>query len=269
MIWYNLCMPVDPNKAIVDLLQRAAELTGRAAELAAADDLDGAMRLEREADGLRRRARARANRRTPSGETRPRMQSAREGAVASLNELEVPSSPREIADYASARFGRTVDYRAFASIRRDERRAFDSKRSNRAVYIVPALEGRWLLPARGRFTLSEWPIEQRLIGPHSLRVDHLKVTINISAQIAWMIHRDAERAEALSELLANYARSIPGAIDDAIDVERIAAAAQAELEVLRADDDRWRAQTAQRVARLPAEQQLWGAAPPHLVEANG
>ena len=61
--------------------------------------------------------------------------------MASLNELEVPSSPREIADYASARFGRTVDYRAFASIRRDERRAFDSTRSNRAVYIVPAIRG--------------------------------------------------------------------------------------------------------------------------------
>jgi hypothetical protein len=259
--------PVNP---IADLLQRAAELTARAAELAAADDLEGAMRLEREADGVRRKARARASRRTPSGETRPRVQSAREGAVASLNELEVPSSPREIADYASARFGRTVDYRAFASIRRDERRAFDSTRTNRAVYIVPALEGRWLLPARGRFTLSEWPIEQRLIGPHSLRVDHLKVTINIAAQIGWMIQRDVERAEALTELLANYARSIPGAIDETdADPERIAAAAKAELEVLRPDDDRWRAQTAKRVARLPAEQQLWGAAPPHLVEAQG
>lgn len=190
--------------------------------------------------------------------------------MASLNELEVPSSPREIADYALARFGRTVDYRAFASIRRDERRAYDSKRTSRNVYIVPALEGRWLLPARGRFTLSEWPIEQRLIGPHSLRVDHLKVAINIAGQLAWMTGRDAERADALSHLLANYARSIPGAMDEgSTDPERITGAARAELEVLRGDDDQWRAQTAERVARLPAEEQLWGAAPPHLVEAQG
>jgi hypothetical protein len=262
-------MPVSSGKAVAELLKQAADMSAHAAELAAADDVDGAMRLERKADALRRRARARAARRGPSGESRPRAQSAREWAVASLNELEVPSSPREIADYASARFGRKVDYRAFASIRRDERRAWDSKRTGRAVYIVPALEGRWLLPARGRFTLSEWPIEQRLIGPHSLRVDHLKVTINIAAQIAWMAERDAERAEALSGLLANYARSIPGAIDDTgLDAERIAAAARAELEILRADDDQWRAQTTERVARLPAEEQLWGAAPPHLVEGQ-
>lgn len=263
-------MAVSAGKSVADLLRRAAELTAHAAELAAADDVDGAMRLERDADGLRRRARARAARSGPSREARPRAQSAREWAVASLNELEVPSSPREIADYASARFGRTVDYRAFASIRRDERRAYDSKRTARAVYIVPALEGRWLLPARGRFTLSEWPTEQRLIGPHSLRVDHLKVTINIAAQIAWMVGRDAERAAALSDLLANYARSIPGAVDEGdADSERIADAARAELEVLRPDDDEWRAQTARRVRRLAPEEQLWGAAPPHLVEADG
>ena len=108
-----------------------------------------------------------------------------------------------------------------------------------------------------------------MIGPHSLRVDHLKVAINIAAQLAWMTGRDAERADALSHLLANYARSIPGAMDEGgTDPERITGAARAELEVLRPDDDQWRAQTAERISRLSAADQLWGAAPPHLVEAQ-
>src|SRR5438270_744254 len=218
-------MPTRQDAAVADLLQQAGELTARAAELAGSGDLEGAMRLEREADAVRRKARARARRRTPTGDGRPPTQSAREEAIASLNELEVPSSPREIAEYASARFGRILDHRAFASIRRDERRAFDSKRANRAVYIVPALEGRWLLPARGRFTLSEWPTEQRLIGPQSLRVDHLKVTINIAGQLAWLTERDVERGQAMADLLANYARSIPGALTaDGVEVPSIVSA---------------------------------------------
>jgi hypothetical protein len=264
-------MPKRPPQTIESLLREAAKLTKQAAELAGKDDLDGAMALEQEADRLRRRARSRAKR-TSRGQASPRSQSAREGAVAALNELGVPASPREITDYAAARFGRTLDYRAFASIRRDERRAFDSPRTQRAVYIVPALEGRWLLPARGRFTLSEWPVEQRLIGPHSLRADHLNATINIATQVDWLATQDKKRAKALYALLTHYAITVPGApTKGKADTEGVRAAARAELEVLREEDDRWRRQQAERVKALAPDQRLWGAQPPHLVaeEAEG
>lgn len=254
---------------VADLLRNAAELSAQAADRADAGDVDAALKLEREADALRRRARRRAQRRAPAGEPTTRAQSAREAAVAALNELEVPSSPREISDYSLARFGRALDHKAFASIRRDERRAFDSPRTHRAVYIVPALEGRWLLPARGRFALSEWPVEQRLIGPHSLRVDHLKVTLNMADRFAWLGERDVERAAAMGELLERYARSLVGVSDNGkLDPTRIRAAVESELEILRPDDDAWREQAAVRVGRLSSEQQLWGAEPPRLVEGS-
>jgi hypothetical protein len=269
------------------LIQRAAELSARAAELAVAGNVDEALDVEAEADQLRRRARAAATRRRQSDDPMARAAarlpspSVREVTIAALGEIGVPVAPRVVTSYARARFGADLDHRALASLRRDEARAWQSsrtartgqsRRTDRAVYVVPALEGRRFLQVRGKVALSTWPLEQRILGPWSERADHLTATINLARQLAWLAETDTASAERLADLVAASAATIPGAAEDHArpDAARVEAAAQAELEVLGPEDRAWRTEAAARArAQLDEAQQLWGAAPPAVVSAEG
>jgi hypothetical protein len=165
-----------------------------------------------------------------------------------------------IADYAEARFGERIEPRAFAAIRRDERRAWGSS-SARPTYVVPALEGRFYQPIRGLLALSNWPPERRLVGPWSERADHLAATAQLARQLAWLNDRDPEVAERLAPIVAGMARSIPGAIEgDEVDTARVEAAAEAEREALLQRDEIWRREAAARArGQLSDDELLWGA----------
>lgn len=258
---------------IAALLAEAAELSGRAAALAAEGRVGEALALGEEAEKVRRRARRAAHvgslKRTSTGVSPAVEQSppARQVTIASLNEIGVPTSPRTIADYASARFGSSIDYHLLAALRRDERRAWTSPRSHRPVYVVPALEGRRFLPMRGKFALSEWSLERRLIGPWSERVDHLTATVNLARQVAWMREAKPVEAERLERLVSAYAGAVPNR--EHLDPSKIERAALAELDALEPEDKEWRQEAAARAQRqLSEEQQLWGAAPPALVSES-
>ena len=116
------------------------------------------------------------------------------------------------------------------------------------------------LPIRGLLALSDWPIETRLIGPWSERADHLAATAQLARQLAWLNERDQEVGERLAGVVADMARSIPGAIDGPeVDTARVVAAAEAEGDELANRDDPWRAEAGVRARRqLNREQQLWG-----------
>jgi hypothetical protein len=189
----------------------------------------------------------------------PPNRSARQAVAGALAEIGVPCRARLVADYAHARFGERVDTRAFAGIRRDERRAWE-KRSARPIYIVPALEGRYFQAVRGLLALSDWPLERRLIGPWSERTDHLAATAQLARQLAWLNERDPASAKRLAPVVADMARSIPGAADgDGVDTARVEAAAEAERAALAAQDEPWRREAAARArGQLNEEQQLWG-----------
>jgi len=253
----------------------AAELLREAASLAAAGEVTAAIEVQQRAQALLAElATVRASRRRrastlPSAEP---AQSARQMTIAALNEIGVPASPRDIAEYARVRFDTSLDQRVFASLRRDERRTWDSPRSHRPVYIAPALSmvaPRRLLPMRGKLALSDWPLERRLIGPWSERVDHLTATLNLARRLAWLrAHKPAE-AERLAGLVARYAMTVPDALEGemAPDPDRIEAATGAELEVLGPEDTEWRAEAAACARELlTPEEQLWGAELPTLVE---
>jgi hypothetical protein len=186
--------------------------------------------------------------------------SARQAVIGALAEIGVPSRARLVADYAEARFGERVEPRAFAALRRDERRAW-GKGSARPTYVVPALEGRFYQPIRGLLALSDWPLERRLIGPWSERADHLAATAQLARQLAWLNNRDQDGAERLAPVVAGMALSIPGAMDGAgVDTARVEDAAEAERAGLFARDDPWRREAAARAReQLIDEQQLWGA----------
>jgi hypothetical protein len=196
--------------------------------------------------------------------------SARQVITGALAEIGVACRARIVADYAGARFGQRVEPRMLAALRRDERRAWD-KNTARPTYVVPALEGRFFQPVRGLLTLSDWPLERRLLGPWSERADHLAATAQLARQLAWLSERDAAVAERLAPVVAEMAASIPGALDDAgVDTARVASAAEAELGPLKERDEPWRQDAAARArGQLPLEQQLWGTTIGVVAEGDG
>ncbi len=266
------------QKRIAKLLAEAATISQRAASLSAAGQIDEALNLEHKADALRREARRAAEElsasRSPSARatksdspSSEREQSARAVIVSALSEISVPVSPRAISEYARARFGTEIDHRSLPSLRRDELRTWSS-RSNRVVYLVPALEGQRFLPVRGKVSLSDWALERRLIGPWSERVDHLTATLQIARQLAWVRRSQPSASTSLRALAAVYAATVPGALRDpeTPDPKQIEQAVEAELNVIGPRDQEWRAETAQRARSfLNEEQLLWGAAPPQII----
>lgn len=259
------------NDRLPSVLEEAARLAAETADAFKRGDADAAAKLQREADAAWQRARRLASRHT----TRPMLSKApsmRERAIAAVAELNVPCSPRLIAAYAEARTGEPFDVRAIASIRRDEYRSWKtSGGSRRHTYLVPALEGPWLLAGRGRFALSYWPLWQRIVGPLSPRADHLKICLCLVEQVE-SADRKSDLAGRMRTLLADYARTVPGALSDAwesgpsLDTSRVREAVAAELSLIKSEDEGWRMREAERATRtLNAEQQLWGGVMPQVV----
>jgi hypothetical protein len=265
-------------EGLASLLADAAALAAEAAAAAGHGDVEAAMRLDDEAERLRRRARARARSEAatdaPARETgeegnavagsRGPAATARELTISALSELGVPSAPKAVADYVQARFGADVDPRALAALRRDEQRSWSSPRSRRPVYIVPALEGHRFLPLRGKIALSAWPLEDRLVGPWSERVDHLRATVNVARQAKWLREADPERSAGIVGLLGRYGATV--ASEGSTDPDVIESAASAELDAMQGEDRRWRTEAADRArAILDEHAALWGGRPPAAV----
>lgn len=250
-------------------LKDAARLADEAADALRRGDQETSFRLQREAETAWWRARRLGQRHAqrPAG---TRVPSARERAVAALTELSVPSSPKQIAAYAEARTGNPLDVRALASIRRDEYRSWRSG-SQRETYLAPALEGPWFLAGRGRLALSHWPLWQRIVAPLSPRADHLRSCLQLIDRVM-NVGRKSEGGMRLRNLLALYARSVPGALEDTwtsgkeLDLARVRASVAAELDVIHSEDMSIRQREADRAARqLNQEQLLWGGSMPQLV----
>jgi hypothetical protein len=256
-------MSSSQDDACMSLARRIVDALG-------AGDRKAALRLIRELERALTNAPESATDTTPSFTAQPAVvpmthtpapaRSARQVVAGALAEIGVACRARVVTDYADARFGQRVEPRTLAALRRDERRAWD-KSSARPTYIVPALEGHYFQPVRGLLTLSDWPLERRLIGPWSERADHLAATAQLARQLAWLSERDTAVAERLAPVVADMAASIPGALDGpGLDTARVEGAAQAELGPLAARDEPWRRDAAARArGQLPAEQQLWGA----------
>jgi hypothetical protein len=87
----------------------------------------------------------------------------REVVLAALDELGWPQNARFLEEYLWAKCQLQLDSRAFASLRRDELRAWQRAPGARPAYIVPALDAdgsanpRWL-------TSSAWDLPRRVIA---------------------------------------------------------------------------------------------------------
>jgi len=149
----------------------------------------------------------------------------------------------------------------FASLRRDEERAYRNNPTARPAWIVPALNCASLTPIARIVANSAWKPEQRLIGTRTLRVNYLCM---LQALLSFRQRaegaQDGPTAGPLAALIRQYAETVPGALDRGNDLEyqRIDAAVEAELRHIEPVDRRERAAVARKLADLPETYRLWG-----------
>jgi hypothetical protein len=155
---------------------------------------------------------------------------AREQVHQALTLLGVPAAPKLIGAVHSAFFAGQLAASQLASLRRDEERSYRAAPGARPYYLCPALTSDLLSPARALLCVSTWPLEQRIMGPLSPRVDFLTAAIR-TAEAARALSGTSTADAAAERLLRRFAMNIPGAgpahPDGSAAAEAIAAAARA------------------------------------------
>ena len=184
---------------------------------------------------------------------------AREQVRQALTLLTVPAAPKLLSQVHQAFFFHALNTARLATLRRDEERSFRATPDRRSFYICPALACDRLSPVRALLALSTWPLEQRLVGPLTARVNFLTSALRL-----------ADAAEQLpggtwplpvQQLLLYYNRNIPGCPDTRgqVDLDALREAAAAELAIHADDDADTRAEAAQRALKtLGATDQIFG-----------
>ena len=182
----------------------------------------------------------------------------REQVYEALSLLTVPAAPKLIATVHEAFFGSTFPTTRVTSLKRDEERSFRSAPFARPYYICAALSADYLAPSRGLLAVSTWPLERRMIGSLSPRVDFLTAAM----RVAEAIERIPEPPPAARRLLQRFAASIPGgsAPGAGANPAAVKEAAAAELTVHTDADDRARHEAAERARQLKQPEQLFGTA---------
>ena len=182
----------------------------------------------------------------------------REQVHQALTLLTVPAAPRLISAVHEALFAGAIPAARLTSLRRDEERSFRTAPFGRPYYLCAALTADLLAPVRGLLAVSTWPMERRVIGPLSPRVDYLTAAV----QIAESVQRIASPGPAAWRLLWRFAVNIPGgsARPGETDASAVARAARAELEI-HADADAVTRRSAATRARdqLGDAEQLFGS----------
>jgi hypothetical protein len=183
----------------------------------------------------------------------------REQVYEALSLLHVPAAPKLIATVHEAFFGSTFPTTKVTSLKRDEERSFRTSPFARPYYICAALSADYLSPSRGLLAVSTWPMERRVIGSLSPRVDFLTAAI----RVADAIERIPTPPLTARRLLQRFAASIPGASgerSDQVDPGVVRRAADAELSVHSDADFRMRKEAAGRARKQLADaEQLFGA----------
>jgi hypothetical protein len=182
----------------------------------------------------------------------------REKVHQALTLLAVPAAPRLVSAVHEAFFAGAIPSVRLTSLRRDEERSFRSAPFARPYYLCAALTAELLAPARGLLAVSTWPLDRRVIGPLSPRVNYLSAAIRVAESFL----RIPGPGPAAQRLLWRLAANIPGAAEGAgaMDPATVARAAQAELQI-HADADRMaRKEAASRASRQLADaEQLFGS----------
>nr|WP_260408289.1 hypothetical protein [Planomonospora venezuelensis] len=170
--------------------------------------------------------------------------------------LGVPSAAKLVVTVNEAFFSGALRGPQLTSLRRDEERSFRSDPYARPYYLCAALTDR-LSPARGLLADSTWPLEARVVGPLSPRVDYLTAAVRIAEHLV----RLADPPPGAVRLLSRMAQNIPGGAEGfaPVDPAAVIRAARAELEVHAASDAAQRAEVAARAGgQLTDVERLFG-----------
>jgi hypothetical protein len=184
----------------------------------------------------------------------------REQVHSALTLLTVAAAPRLVAQVYNACFGGDINSAKLTSLRRDEERSFRSAPFARPYYLCAALAADRLTPVRGLLAVSTWPLERRVIGALSPRVDFLAAAVSIAEHTK----RLAEVDRAAGRLLWLFAENIPGAADGigSARPDAVIRAARSELQTHERDDRSHREAAAARArAQLDDAAQLFGHSP--------
>jgi hypothetical protein len=186
----------------------------------------------------------------------------REVVLAALDELGWPQNARFLEEYLWARHQLQLDSRAFASLRRDERRAWRNSPGARSAYIVPALNPdgsanpRWL-------TSSAWELPRRVVA--SAETERL---FDLQKILALRVRGSRG---PLGTLLERYVTQIleiePPPVSASATATRawrtrVWSQTTALTEEIRARDDDDRGQIAVTLADLPDHDRAWGRREP-------
>jgi hypothetical protein len=183
----------------------------------------------------------------------------RKVVLTALDELGWPQNARFLGEYLWAKRQLQLDSRAFASLRRDELRAWRRSPGARSAYIVPALNPdgsanpRWL-------TSSAWDLPRRVIAsPETERLFDLQKIL--------ALHVRGSRGP-LGTLLERYVTQIlaiePPPVSASVAATRawrghVRSHATALIEAIRHRDDADRDQIAAELAGLSDHDRTWGA----------
>ncbi|SCF01039.1 hypothetical protein GA0070562_5088 [Micromonospora tulbaghiae] len=177
-----------------------------------------------------------------------------------LTLLTVASAPKMIVAVHEAFFSGDLVATQLTSLRRDERNSFETSPHARPYYLCNALTADRLTPVRALVAVSSWPLDRRMIGPLSARVDFLTAAIRIGEHL----DRIGDPSPQARRLLWRFASNIPGAASpfEAAEPTSVISAARAELEVHDSEDRRHREAAGQRARKQLGEvEQLFGAQP--------
>jgi hypothetical protein len=193
----------------------------------------------------------------------------REVVLDILDEIGVPCSPGTLSECAAVWAGIVLPTSRFASLRRDEQNAFGRDSQSRPAWLVPALNAYGFRAIPRSIASSVWEPERRLIGPRTLRVNHLRILRALLRRLVTLKHSSSSaQEERLTSLLQRYARSVPGAFVNGADINpgQVQQAAGSELDAIESLDLADRKTAALDLQKLPPHQQLWGL--PAVIEGQ-
>lgn len=208
-------------------------------------------------------------RRTASAGMRPARTSppVREILLETLADFRWPQNAGFLEEYLLAKHQLQLDSRAFAPLRRDERKAWDRAPGARDAYIAPALKPdgsanpRWI-------TRSDWEMGRRIVATRRTErlFDLYKIYVLAgrpgSAEASYLGPR-----RPVDALLEKYAQDIlhtepppASASDDEFRAWRanIRERAGTLIGEVRGDDELDRKQIARQLASLPDRERIWG-----------
>jgi hypothetical protein len=192
----------------------------------------------------------------------------REVVLDALAEFRWPQNAGFLEEYLLRRYQLQIDSRAFAPLRRDERRAWDRARGPRRPYVAPALKedgsahARWL-------TSSAWTLDRRIVTDRTPELLDLQKILTLAGRSG--TDSDLVRPRRpTDQLLEQYAEQLLEVEPPPLSADpdqalawrlKVRAIASDRISEIRRDDEPARQRAAERLSTRPERDRTWGRDP--------